>query len=116
MTLGLITTIVGHATELIMLGGGNVSVQPYSSWLSEIAPTDGYAKVTILVFLSPSSGCYVNVFATGNEGFSWFVELVDPENNSWVKTYDVMGSGIQIQIDNPGSNVVRAEIGVYLMA
>lgn len=109
-------TIAGHATKYIRLGGGNVSVQPSSSWLSDIVPTDGYAKVTILVYLTPASNCFAVVFAIGDDGYSWFVESVDPNGDSWVKTYDVMGSGIRIRIDSGSPSVVRAEVGVYLMA
>ncbi len=109
-------TVADHATEYIRVGGGNISVQPYTNWLSDIIPTDGYAKVTILVFLSPASNRLLNIFAIGNEGYSWFVETVDPNGDSWVKTYDVMGSGIQIRIDNPNPSLVRAEVGFYLIA
>ena len=79
-------------------------------------PVDGYATVTVLIWVSSPSGCEYYFWAYDNDGNSWLVEFVDPAGQSWVKTYDVMNQRIQIEINNWGSTAITAKLAVYLVA
>lgn len=107
-------TVANHVTELYH-AAGHLSIPP-GYWESDLFSIDGYAKVTVLIFLSEPSDCYLYIYACNYGGYTWLVEVVTPNTNSWVKTYDVMNQQIKIGIDNSGLSAVTASIDIYLMA
>jgi len=109
-------TIASHATEYLRPDGLHISIPPASRWFSSMISIDGYAKVTLLIWVSSAANCVFYIHACDEYGYSWLMETVDPSSNSWVKTFDVMSPRIQIEIENSTPNTVTAELGVYLMA
>ena len=108
-------TIAGHITAYLRPGGEHLSIPGGSSWFSDMISVDGYATVTVLIWVSPAPTCYYYLYACDNNGYSWPVETIDPDGQSCVKTYDVMNQRIQIKIENWGS-AITAEVAVYLVA
>jgi hypothetical protein len=109
-------TIAGHVTAYLRPGGENLSISGFTHGFSGLIPVDGYAKVTVLIWVSSASSCEYYFWAYDNDGNSWLVEFVDPAGQSWVKTYDVMNQRIQIEINNWGSTAITAKLAVYLVA
>jgi len=109
-------TIARHTTQYLRAGGTSITIPSQGTWLSDIVTIDGYAKVTVLVWLSSRSSCFVSIHAFGSDDFSWLVETVDPSSESWVKTYDVMNQRMQIEVENLGPSAVTGDVAVYLRA
>lgn len=109
-------TIASHVTKYLRPDGLNVSIPPTTRWFSEAFPIDGYAKVTLLIWLSSVDYFYCYIYACDNYGGSWIIEAVVPHPNGWVKTYDVMSQRIRIEIENSRAYAITAMIGVYVMA
>ncbi|HKZ94060.1 MAG TPA: hypothetical protein VJ249_05715 [Candidatus Bathyarchaeia archaeon] len=109
-------TIAGHATQYLRPGGVNIMIPPSGSWLSSMISIDGYAKVTVLIWLSTPGNCYFKIYAGDDAGYSWLIETATPNGQSWVKTYDAMSQRIQIEIFNSSPSTVTAQVSVYLVA
>ncbi len=107
-------TVAKHVTELHRPAA--LLPIPPGSWTSGPLSTDGYAKVTVLIWLSDPSNCQIFIYACNYGGYHWLVETLYPTSNSWVKTYDVMNQQIRIEIGNVGFDAVTASVDVYLMA
>ena len=109
-------TIAGHITAYLRPGGENLSISGSTRWFSGLIPVDGYATMTVLIWVSSPSGCEYYFSVCDNGGNSWLVEFIDPAGQSWVKTYDVMNQRIQIEINNWGPTAITAKVAVYLVA
>ncbi len=108
-------TIAGHVTAYLRPGGEHLSIPGSSNWLSDMISIDGYATVTVLIWVSSASNCYYELFACDNGGYSWLLDKTGTGVANWVKTYDVMSQRVQIKIYNGGASVT-AEVAVYLVA
>ena len=111
-------TVVGHLTKLVR-AAVNVSLSPPNSWDSGLIWIDGYAKVSILISLTPSSSNNLKVYAhddTGLSGPSWLIEYVTSMGTYWVKTFDVMNQQIRINLSGISGDTCILNVDVYLMA
>jgi len=109
-------TIAGHVTAFFRLDGGNFSIPGRTDWYSDMIPIDGYATVTILIRVSSASYFEGTLYACDNSGYPWQVERIFPENDNWVKTYDVMNQQIKIFIRNGDTTAITAAVAIYLVA
>ncbi len=107
-------TITGHATQYVREGGMGITIPASTHWFSDLVSIEGYAKVTVLVRLSTRANCYLYIHAFDNDGYSWLLETVDPESESWVKTYDVMNQRMKIEIENSNPSPITGELAFYL--
>jgi hypothetical protein len=112
-------TVVGHLTKLVR-AAVEVSLPPLASWDSDLIWIDGYAKVSILISLQPSSSNKLQVYtydSTGLSGPSWIIEQVNNMGNYWTKTFDVMNQQIRINLGNTSTtDTCTLNVDVYLMA
>jgi len=109
-------TIASHVTAYLRPGGEHLSIPGSSNWLSDMISVDGYATVTVLIWVSSASNSYYELSASDNDGYSWIAESIYPDGQSWVKTYDVMNQRIQIKIYNGNTAAITAEVAIYLVA
>jgi len=109
-------TIAGHVSKLIR-AAESVSVPPTLGWVSDLIWIDGYAKITILITLNPSSlNCSSTVWAYDSSGItSWLVDYSRFERH-WVKTYDVMNQQIRVQFLNSNWFSITLDVEIYLVA
>lgn len=108
-------TIAGRVTAYVRPGGENLSVLGSTHWFSGMIPVDGYATVTVLIWVSSASSCDYYLYACDDNEYSWLLETVCPAVRNWIKTYDVMNQRIQIEINNWGPTIT-ANVAVYLVA
>ena len=108
-------TIARRATAYLRPGGEHLLIPAGTNWLSNVS-VDGYATVTVLIWVSLTSSCELELHACDNDGYSWLIETITPSSTGWFKTYDVMNQRIQIKIRNYGSTAITAEVAVYLVA
>jgi hypothetical protein len=111
-------TVVGHLTNLVRVAV-NVTLPPLSTWNSDLVWIDGYAKVSILISLTPPESNKLRVYAhdyTGLEGPAWELDKLDSMGTYWTKTYDVMNQQIRITLQNTSSNSCTLNVDIYLMA
>jgi hypothetical protein len=111
-------TVVGHLTKLVR-AAVNVSLSPTTSWDSGLIWIDGYAKVSILISLKPSSSNQLYIYAyddTGLSGPSWLIEYANSMGTYWIKTFDVMNQQIRINLSNISGDTCTLNVDVYLMA
>jgi len=111
-------TTAGHVSKLIR-AAVSVSVDPgpWGSWDSDLIWIDGYAKITILMTLNPSSlNCTSTVWAYDSSGITlWLVDTCKFERH-WVKTYDVMNQQIRVLFYNINAFSITLNVDIYLVA
>ena len=110
-------TIVGHSTKLIR-AAVNVSLSPQTSWDSGLIWVDGYAKVSILISLTPPMSNTLQLYAhdyTGLSGPAWLLEQGEM-GTYWIKTFDVMNQQIRIRLTNTSASSCILNVDVYLVA
>lgn len=109
-------TIVGHATKVIH-AAVNVSVAVDEWWISDYISVDGYAKVTILIYITTTSYRYIlRAYSDDTTQVWWFVDEATPLDEDFVKTYDVMHQRIRIQVQNLALVQEELCVDIYLMA
>ncbi len=109
-------TIVGHATKVIH-AAINVSVGVDEWWTSDYISVDGYAKVTVLIYIATTSYRYsLLAYSDDTTQMWWIVDEAMSLDEDFVKTYDVMHQQIRIQVQNLALVQERVWVDVYLMA
>ena len=109
-------TIVGHATKLIH-AAINVSVGVDEWWFSDFISVDGYAKVTVLIYINTTSyRYYLRAYSDDTTEMWWYVDETTPLETDFVRTYDVMHQRIRILVQNLALVSRRLWVDVYLMA
>jgi hypothetical protein len=109
--------VVGHSTKLIK-AAVDVSIPASTSWDSGLIWIDGYAKVSILVSLSPSDSNTLKLYAhddTGLSGPTWLLEQT-AMGSYYIRTFDVMNQQVRINLLNSSTGSCTLNVDVYLMA
>lgn len=110
-------TLVGHLTKLVR-AAVNISLSPSTSWDSGLIWMDGYAKVSILISLTPPMSNTLQLYAhdyTGLSGPAWLLEQSEM-GTYWIKTFDVMNQQIRIRLSNTSASSCILNVDVYLVA